>query len=317
MKWILAATLAAAVPLAAQGYGKEKVAEKETPKSAFELSDADGDKVVTLEEVTKIRNDMRDAYRKAGEADDWVKACEDCVGEYERKLSLEKFLKYDTNDDNQLTVAEFTNAEAGAELKLSDADRKLFADIHFDEWAAYAGAGGDDELNLSSFRDAMARRRAAIRAEAADDNPAKVYAKNRTYSVLKDYRKLLIVDVNKDGKVTRAESLDFFKKKLDGAELTLDDKNKQLYAEQLYLERVASLDSNDDGVLTRDEVAIAEDAPATDADWNKLDRDRNNSLDKDEILAWDEPTEKELKDARRDAEKEKEKEHEKPESPKD
>jgi hypothetical protein len=317
MKWILAATLAAALPLAAQGYGKEKTrtTEKETPKTAFELSDTDGNKVVTLDEIKQQRADMREAYRKSGEADDWVKACEDCMAEYDRKLSLEKFLKYDTNDNSELTATEFSNAEEGTELKLSDGDRKLFADIHFDDWAAYANASGD-EIDLSSFRDAMAKRRAAIRAQAAADNPEKVYAMNNTYSVLRDYRKLLIVDVNKDGKVTRAESFDFWKKKLDGLEMTLDDKNKELYAEQLYLERVASLDSNEDGALTRDEVAIAEDAP-TDADWNKLDRDGNDSLSKDEILAWDEPTEAELKAARRESEKEKEKEHEKPETPQD
>jgi hypothetical protein len=315
MKWIFAAALAAALPLSAQGYGNDKKEMKDDKKTSFELTDTDGDNVVTLDEAKQHRKEMRDAWIKAGEADDWVKACEECVSKYERKLSIEKFLRYDTNDDLKLTKQEFTNATESAEPKLSEADRKQFSDVHFDEWAAYAGTTGD-AIDVSGYRDAMAKRRAAISAEAAPDNPQQTYAKSRTYSVLKDYRKILIADANKDGRVTRAESQALFNAKFDGKEMELDAHNQALYAEQLYLDRIVGLDGNDDGVLTRDEVAIAEDAPS-DEEWAKLDKDSNDSLSKDEIRSWPEPTEDELKAARREAEKEKEKEHETPEPPKD
>lgn len=319
MKWMIAAVVAAALPLGAQGYGKDRKEMKDdakVAKTSFELTDTNGDNVVTLDEAKQHRTDMRDAWRKAGEADDWVKACEECVGEYERKLSIEKFLRYDTNDNLKLTKEEFTNATEAEEPKLfSDADRKVYSDIHFDEWAAYAGTDGD-ALELSSFSDRMAKRRAAIRAEAAPDNPQKTYAKSRTYSVLQDYRMLLLADANMDGRVTRAEAQTFFTGKLDGKKPELEARNQGLYTEQLYLERIAGLDSNDDGELTRDEVAVAADAP-TDAEWARLDKDNNNRLNKEEIRAWPEPTENDLKKARRDAEKEKEREHETPDSPED
>jgi Ca2+-binding EF-hand superfamily protein len=285
--WILAATLIAAAPLSAQTLEKNKPDIKKVASTAiFDATDTDGDKTVTLGEVKEQRTSMRDALRKAGEADDPLKARDEVKKDYRGKISLEKFLRYDTNDDGKLTTAEFSNAEEGAEPDLSDADRKLFAGVSFDEWAAYAKSNGD-EFQLSDFRDAMAVHRAAIRANAKD-NPSKMYTMNRSNSVLRDYHNLLIVDANRDGKIVRSESVDFWTKKFAGEELTLDAKNAELYAEALYLERLSSLDFNEDGSLTRDEIQNAYDAPS-DAEWKKLDKDADDKLSKEEVRAWDLP----------------------------
>ena len=314
MKWILAATLAAALPLAAQGYGKEKPAAdaKRETKSAFEKVDANADKVVTLEEMKTYRVEMRDAWRKTGEAEDWKKACEECEARYDGSLTLEQFLRYDTNDDNKLTAAEFSNAKEADEPKLSDADYKLYADLSYDEWSAYTEAKGDT-FDLSAFRDRMARHRAALSAKADDTNPDKIYRMTTSHSMLHDYRVLLVADADKNGAVTREESRTYWKKRLDGEDVELDDKNQELYAEQLYLERMAALDSNDDRTLTRDEIAIAIDAP-TDAEWDALDADNDDKLSKEELRRWAEPSDNELEDAREAEKREDEKEHDKPES---
>jgi hypothetical protein len=311
MTWVLAATLAAAMPLAAQGYGKEKV-EKEQPKSAFEKVDADGDKVVTLEEVKTYRADQRDEWRKTGEAEDWKKACQECEAKYDGSLTLEQFLRYDTNDDRKLTAAEFSNAKEGDEPSLSDADYKAYSDICFDEWTGYADVKGDS-LDLSAFRDQMARHRAALRAKSDETNPDKIYRMTTSHSMLHEYRFLLIADTDRNGTVTRTESQAYWKKRLDGEELKLDDKSSMFFTEQLYLERLSALDFNDDGSLTRDEVSVAFDAP-DDAEWNKLDADNDDKLSKEELYKWEEPSKEELEDARKDEKREREKEHEKPET---
>jgi hypothetical protein len=290
--WILAATLITAAPLAAQATDKTKPdVSKVASMTVFEATDTDGDKVVTLSEVTLQRTEMRDALRKAGDAEDPVVAREKVRIDYKGRISLEKFLRYDTNDDNRLIAAEFANAEEGAAPTLSDADKKAFAGVAFDEWADYAKVSGDS-FELQAFRDSMAVHRAAIRAETRS-NPSKMYSLNRSNSVLRDYHNLLIVDANSDGKIVRSEAVDFWNKRFSGEVLVLDVKKAELYTEALYLERMSSLDFNDDGSLTRDEVANAYDAPS-DKEWALLDVDADKKLSKAEVRKWDMPAEDEL-----------------------
>lgn len=290
--WILAATLIAAAPLAAQTTDKTKPDVKKVASTAvFKATDTDGDGVVTLTEVKLQRAAMREALRKAGDAEDPVVAREKVRADYKGRISLEKFLRYDTNDDNRLLAAEFANSEEGAAPAMSDAGRKQFAYVTFDEWAAYAKASGDS-FELKDFRDSMAVHRAAIRADTKT-NPSKMYSLNRSNSVLRDYYNLLIVDANGDGKIVRSEAVDFWNKKFKGEELVLDVKRAELYTEALYLERMSSLDFNDDGNLTRDEVANAYDAPS-DKEWERLDIDGDNKLSKEEVRKWEMPAEDEL-----------------------
>jgi hypothetical protein len=231
---------------------------------------------------------MRKDLVKAGDAEDPESARKEAKKQYSGKISLERFLRYDQNDDVKLTYAEFSLVEETGQPDLTEADRTLYSDVCFDEWLTYTSVEGS-EFTTAAFLDATARHRLAIRAKAQKD-PAKLYALNRSNSVLEDYYDLLLVDTNQDGRITRAETRSFWVKKFDGVELTLDAASKVLYADMVYLERMASLDFNQDGALSRDEAASALDAP-NDAEWKKLDKDNDDKLSSEEVRAWDLPRE--------------------------
>jgi hypothetical protein len=281
---MLAGTAALAFPLWAQEAPAPKPDVTPTP---FSSADANKDGVLTLDEMKTHRREHMDALRKTGDADDPAKSLEDMRTKYDGMLSFDEFLRYDTDDDGRLSQDEYDKLAGGDLPEFTDKDAELYGDMTYDEWSRFANARGDD-FKIADFNDRMVAARRVQRVRAGDDL-GKRYAMTRANSSLRDYHALLVADANDDGIVSRAESRAYWQRNYSGKiDADLNTADSKLYNEARFGEWTSALDSNDDGVLTRDEVNNAYDAPNDEA-WKKLDANSDDKLDRDEIGGWDVP----------------------------
>jgi hypothetical protein len=275
---------ALAMPVWAQ---KAPAPEKEVKETPFSTADANRDGILTLDEMKTHRRERLDAMRKTGDADDPAKSLEELQTRYNGMMTFDQFLRYDTDNDGRLSQAEYDKLAGGEMPEFTDKDAELFGDLTYDEWSTFANARGD-EFKLTDFSDRMTAARRVLRVRAGEDL-GKRYAMTRANSSLRDYHALLVADANDDGMVTRAESREYWQRNYSGKiDADLNTADSKLYNEARFGEWTAALDSNDDGVLTRDEVNNAYDAPDDNA-WKKLDANSDDKLDRDEISTWDLP----------------------------
>lgn len=279
---MLVGIAALALPMWAQEAPTRKT--KDTP---FSTADTNRDGILTLDEMKTHRRERMDALRKTGEADDPVKSMDELDTKYGSKMTLEQFLRYDTDNDGRLSQAEYDKLAGGKLPEFSEKAAEVYGDITHEEWRTFSNARGE-EIKIADYADRMTAAQRVQRVRAGDDL-RKRYAVTRANSSLSDYRALLTADANDDGIVSRTESREYWHKNYSGKlDADLNTNKSKLYNEARRAEWTAALDSNDDGVLSRDEVNNAYDAP-DDAAWKKLDGNGDGNLDRDEIGSWEAP----------------------------
>jgi hypothetical protein len=281
-RFILAA-LVAATPLWAQAEKPADPAPAKTENS-FSAADTNRDGVLTMDELKTHRSERLTAIRRSGESDDPRKSLDEVNTKYDKMITIDQFLRYDEDDDNRLTRAEFDELQGGDLPAFTQRDSETLGDLTFDEWRTFASARGD-EFKVSAFSDRMALSRKALRTRSGDDLK-KRYALNRANSNFGDFRDIVGADADSNGVVTRAEAREYWRKSYNGEFGQLNDQQNKLLGEARFNERTAALDSNDDGILTRDEINNAWDAPDDDS-WKKLDANGDGKLDRDEVTGWE------------------------------